>query len=1648
MLSTTMGRTLAAALISLAAIGAGHAATFVVTNTTSASTSGGCDADCSLHDAIVAANGTTVADVIEFNVSGTGVKTITLDADGLPTITRPVTIDGYTQTGAAVNTATNGSNAVLTVALTRQSPDPVNDTIINALTFTSTANGSIVRGIAFVQLGVNTVSFIGTDADNLFIDGNFFGTNAAGDADGGQAPSAAISVNAASNNVTIGGSTAAARNLFAGIEQGIVLFGTNAIVRNNTFGVEDNGTTALGLGDVAVFAVGDGHEIGGIGTNDGNVFANIDSHAVVVSSGSEDNTIRRNVFRNNSGLGINLDAAGDPGNGVTPNDPGDADSGANTLLNFPELLSAVRIGNQTEVTFRFEGALADGQHVDLFASDTADTSGFGEGQRFVGSRSFLTGHSQPVVETFSVNTSLLPVGDFASLTMTQSNATRGNTSEFSNTVMVAESLTVNSVLDTDDGNCDVAHCSLREAILASNLLLGRNRIQFAIPGPGPHVIAIGSAGLPAITDSVAILGATQNGTAANTSQARNNTAVRQIVLSAPNVSSGTNLMTLAAGSDGSDIEDLVFQDIESDGAALLSVLSDGNRVFGCSFGLDPTGLVDGGDGNLAVDLQGESNQIGESNVADRNQFGALSRALVISGQQNVIENFTIGLDANGNATVPTTASSSILITGDDNRIGDIFDSSSWIEGNGGVGVRVTSTGTGNHVTHVNFASNFGIPVDLQSGTDPASGVTLNDALDADAGANSLQNHPLITFAERQTDGSGVIQGSIATNPVNGNGYVIQIFHSATADPAGSGEGETFLDQVNAVVNASGNATFALNAVDLPAGGFITATATPMAPPKNTSEFSPARALLNAPLIVTNTNASGSGSLHQAILTANSQAGPDRIHFAIPGIGPHRIDTGANGLPTLTGPTDLDASTQTGFIANTSSSGFNGVVRVELLANAPGVGSRIIELAPTATSSRIIGFAFLRSNGSNGSVAVRNLGAPGLLFGGNLVGTDAGGNSPVEFGFATALEAEGDSGLIGGILGHRNLFVNNVEALRLRGNDTTVATNLIGFYRNGNTHAGVFGPGIFSRGENIVIGGVGTQANAIANQQFGIHVFTGSAELRQNRIIDSHLQSIEIGAVGPETNDPLDADAGPNDHQNHPTLLSASAVGGATIVQGRLHSTPNRSFRIEVFQATENLLGHADPTAFLGEASVTTNSLGDGSFNLALTPALAPGAQITTTATDLSFPVGKTSEHSPPFRATGPDFVVNSTNDTNDATCNSAHCSLREALIAANGNADASRIRFNIPGADAVFTITPQAALPPITQPLTIDGYSQPGSSPNTNPVPPNNAVIRIVLDGSVITSSVTNPPMLSIRSADVEVTGLSIVGLDDGSIGNDAIETPNNVNLATRNVRIRGNYLGLLPDGLTSDGNRTGIQLAGEAGDEDNEIGGLLPEHQNVISGNGQHGITLSAPAALVTGNLIGVGKDGTTPRGNGGNGIQASGALGALLIGNRIAHNDNGIVVTNSGRGIEADQNQIHDNGQLGIDLGGAGVTQNDNLDADTGANNLTNKPELFITAIIGQARTLTASMSARPNIQYVIRFFGEDTCGPDGIGQGSVLLATRSITTDASGQGSIVETVTLPPGITQVTALATDRTTFETSEFSGCATPLTDTVFANSFE
>jgi hypothetical protein len=142
-------------------------------------------------------------------------------------------------------------------------------------------------------------------------------------------------------------------------------------------------------------------------------------------------------------------------------------------------------------------------------------------------------------------------------------------------------------------------------------------------------------------------------------------------------------------------------------------------------------------------------------------------------------------------------------------------------------------GTGIRVSGNSIYYNGALDIELMPNT-WTLGPTPNDPLDADVGANGLQNFPELVSAERQ--GSSVhVVGTLSSSPLDD--FTVEFFASPACDPSGFGPGETFLGSTSVTTDAAGNASFD---VTLPAsvavGAVVTATAT-IEPAGQTSEFS-------------------------------------------------------------------------------------------------------------------------------------------------------------------------------------------------------------------------------------------------------------------------------------------------------------------------------------------------------------------------------------------------------------------------------------------------------------------------------------------------------------------------------------------------------------------------------------------------------------------------------------------------------------------------------------------------------------------------------------------------------------------------------------------------------------------------------------------
>jgi len=253
------------------------------------------------------------------------------------------------------------------------------------------------------------------------------------------------------------------------------------------------------------------------------------------------------------------------------------------------------------------------------------------------------------------------------------------------------------------------------------------------------------------------------------------------------------------------------------------------------------------------------------------------------------------------------------------------------------------------------------------------------------------------------------------------------------------------------------------------------------------------------------------------------------------------------------------------------------------------------------------------------------------------------------------------------------------------------------------------------------------------------------------------------------------------------------------------------------------------------------------------------------------------------------------------------------------------ITFNIPGG-GVQTITLASALPAITNPVFVDGTSQPGWTAGTPVIEINGTNAGASVDGISIAGGNTTVRGLVINRfsrhgiALVQNGGDTItanfIGINaagnaalgngaDGIFAGTANNTIGGAGAATRNIISGNGSSGIEINGASSggnviEGNYIGLNAAGTAAipnvgsgisvfavTSDNTIGGTAAGAGNVISGNAGVGILIFGSGAnsnLVQGNLIGTNAAGTASVGNGQSGILLLNGTASNLIGGETA--------------------------------------------------------------------------------------------------------------------------------------------------------------------
>jgi hypothetical protein len=943
-----------------------------------------------------------------------------------------------------------------------------------------------------------------------------------------------------------------------------------------------------------------------------------------------------------------------------------------------------------------------------------------------------------------------------------------------------------------------------------------------------------------------------------------------------------------------------------------------------------------------------------------------------------------------------------------------------IRDNAAQGIRLPSP-TMASVLGNNIYANGGLGIDLND-----DGVTLNDPGDGDSGANNLLNFPVFT-ALNSAAGGQLAYAFTLDVPAESNGYRIDFFRNSSPDPTGFGEGEEWLGFIDTPAHGSGavafNGTFTPLA-PVSTGALVSATATRKTGPATyaeTSEFNQ-NATIVTPLVVTNTDDAGAGSLRNAIDFANSDPAQDAITFNIPGSGVQTI-TLASVLPALTDDgISIDGTTQPGAACGDLWAGtphtllirLDGVNRSFIGINSAGANQIIRGLSLTNFADGVRG-------SSTSSNAVIRCNYIGLAPDGTSAGNDRG------------VRTFGSNTLIGGL--------DADEGNVISGNTRTGLSS-------GNTASAMA-----VRGNFIGTDPLGTAAQA--NEVFTISNQSGTAswsDVTRNLISGNAGNGIDL-----QGDDTVTASG------------STISIAGNFIGVDRTGTAalPNNGSGIDL------ILGTISNVTIGGTSAADRNIIsGNGARGIQI------GAQDGVSI--LGNTIGLAADGATAI-ANGANGIrleatsnVQIGNDTGTGR-NIISGNNAPGIAIVSGSSGVS-IRGNYVGTDSTGLVSVRN----LDAGIVIDQSSNitigNGTAGGRNVLSGNNVRGALIRNGSSSVSMLGNYIGVgadgSTRVANsrngIELLDVSNVQIGDGTAGGRNIVSGNGSGGAfdhglflasTTNLTFAGNYIGVAADGSTMLGNtRNGLMfqsLADQTGHTNTLITG------NVISGNGLGGVDISsfsgsalgAPATITfTGNKIGVAADGVTPAGNVAFGIKNTNVPGQIIIGG-IASGDANIIAHNGAEAVIAESlplnvavigNSIYSNGGIGIDLGRDGVTPNDAGDGDTGSNDLLNFPQ-DIRAIAADANTLNYSLTLDAPAAasgYRVEFFANDTANPSGHGEGQRYLGHVDISHGGGAQSYTGTLATLQPIVigSIISTTATRRTAGGswdiTSEFSAVAT------------
>ena len=598
----------------------------------------GADGFISLREAITAANNTAGTDTIEFNIAGAGPHTIA-PTSALPTITDSVIIDGTTEPDFAgtpiIELDGSGAGAgVDGLALSGAGSD-----------------GSTVRGLVINQFTENGIEI--NNSDNNTVAGNYIGTNVAGTADLGNTTNGIQILNGASTN-TIGGTTAAARNVISGNNgNGIEIINsgtTGNIVQGNYIGTDAAGTGAIGNSNegINIWNQSTNNTIGGLVAGARNVISGNDVGIAIEDAGTTGNQVQGNYIGMNF---LGLATLANTGDGVQIAFSASGNTiGGNTAAH-RNIISG-NTGDGIEITG--DNNMVEGNYIGTDVNGLIDRANGGDGIIISGNSNAIGGAAAAQRNIISGNN-----GDGIEITG-DSNRIGAN--------YIGLDVNGTSILANDHGiNLNTSADSNQIGGTTSgerNVISGNNSDGIHIDNATGTTIEGNYIGTNAA--GTAALGNAQEGIILNNTTT--NTTIGGTATDAGNVISGN---------DGEGV--------------VINGTSTSTVVQGNLIGTDFNGTAAVGNASNGVLITADSITVGGSTAGARNIISGNSLdGVYITGNSNTIQGNYIGTDINGTADLGNTVDGIEIAVGADSNVigGSGANEGNIISGNDSYGLHI------------------------------------------------------------------------------------------------------------------------------------------------------------------------------------------------------------------------------------------------------------------------------------------------------------------------------------------------------------------------------------------------------------------------------------------------------------------------------------------------------------------------------------------------------------------------------------------------------------------------------------------------------------------------------------------------------------------------------------------------------------------------------------------------------------------------------------------------------------------------------------------------------------------------------------------------------------------------------------------------